>query len=89
MTLHETYSIFTARYVLRRNSIEVIKLTTIKKLRERANLTQAYVASKMFVTPAAVSNWEAGIREPKASQIPELCSILRCTPQELLGMKEE
>lgn len=55
----------------------------IKELRETANLTQNQVAAQLKVTREAVSQWECGIRTPRADKLPDLAKILGCTIDEL------
>ena len=57
----------------------------IKELRTIAGLTQAQLAEKIGVTPAAVGNYEQGVSFPKESVLEKLFTALCCTPNELLG----
>lgn len=57
----------------------------IKELRTIAGLTQAQLAEKIGVTPAAVGNYEQGVSFPKESVLEKLFEALCCTPNELLG----
>lgn len=58
----------------------------IRVRREALDMTQEELAEKAGVTSGnAVSKMEAGIRQPKANEIPGLCSVLGLTPKQLLG----
>jgi DNA-binding transcriptional regulator YiaG len=53
-------------------------------LREQAGLSQQDVADAIGVTPAAVSYWETGTREPRAAHLPRYLEILqRCAREGL------
>ncbi len=56
----------------------------IKYLRTIAGLTQAQLAEKIGVTPAAVGNYEQDVSFPKESVLEKLFEALCCTPNELL-----
>ena len=47
-----------------------------KRLRTEKGLSQQAPAEKMYVTKAAVSRWESGIRLPDATMISRLSGIL-------------
>ena len=51
-------------------------MKTIRQLREAAGLTQFELAVKVGVTPTAVSAWERGQYEPRASQLRKLAETL-------------
>lgn len=57
----------------------------IKKLREKAGMTQGQLAEKMKIRQTTVSNWEMGIAFPRAKQIPCLADILGCSIDALFG----
>lgn len=57
----------------------------IAHFRRKAGLTQGALAELAGFTQNAVSRWERGVREPKASSICRLCDALGCTADELLG----
>lgn len=59
---------------------------TLKKLRERAGLTQRKLADALDVTIKTVSAWERGVGEPHLtiSETQRLMDILKCTFEELL-----
>lgn len=59
-------------------------MTAIKRMRIRANLSQAVLAKKLHVTQGAVSQWEEGTCLPRADKLPELAKIFDCTVDELL-----
>lgn len=49
---------------------------TIKKLRAKKGLTQAQLASQMYVNGATISRWERGNRLPDAAMIARLARVL-------------
>ena len=56
---------------------------TIKKMREKAKLSQEKLAELLGVTQGAVSQWESGEVSPTTDKLPELAKILGCTIDEL------
>lgn len=56
----------------------------LKRLREKAGLTQEELAEELGITRQSVSKWELGINEPDLPTIRALCRILNCSYDELL-----
>jgi transcriptional regulator with XRE-family HTH domain len=56
----------------------------LKRLREKAGLTQEELAEELGITRQSVSKWELGINEPDLPTVRALCRILNCTYDELL-----
>lgn len=56
-----------------------------QRLRKNAGLTQEEVATKLNITPQAVSKWENDVSAPDISVLTELSDILNVTLDELLG----
>ena len=54
-------------------------------LREKKGLTQAEIAQKLGVTPAAVSKWENGSSKPRVEILFQLADILEVKPEELMA----
>ena len=54
-------------------------------LRERKGLTQADIAARLGVTPAAVSKWENGSSKPRVEVLFALAQILEVRPEELMA----
>lgn len=54
-------------------------------LREKKGLTQAEVARRLGVTPAAVSKWENGSSKPRVEVLFQLAEILDVKPEELMS----
>ena len=48
----------------------------LKTLRKRSRMTQEKLAEAVGVSRITLSRWEAGTREPSASEIKKLCEIL-------------
>lgn len=61
-------------------------MDTIRQLRERKGLYQKDIAEAVGVQTTCVSSWERGRTEPNARQMVQLCAVLECTAEELLGM---
>lgn len=59
----------------------------VKRTRERQELNQAQLAEKSGLTPAAISQIEAGERLPAFNTILALAAALDTTPDDLLGME--
>lgn len=60
--------------------------TQVKKMRERAGLTQKQLAEKLGTSQQSVYYYESGDRDIKASVLIDLSRILKCTVSELLGI---
>lgn len=57
----------------------------IAKCRKEQNLTQEELAEKLNITYKAVSKWECGRSLPDASNMLDLCNILKISVNELLS----
>lgn len=62
---------------------------SIKKMRKLAGLTQRQLASRLDVNLSTIGNWERGITVPDARQVWDCAVALRCTPNDILGWKQE
>lgn len=62
------------------------KPLTLKKLRERAGLTQRKLADALGVTITTISSWERGVKEPNLTfaQVKRVTEVLSCTLDELV-----
>lgn len=60
-------------------------MTTIKELRQRAELKAEQVAVRLGISDSTIANWEQGRTMPRIrlDQFSELCSLYQCTIQEL------
>lgn len=58
---------------------------SFRKMRERAGLTLQAVGALVGVTHAAVSQWEQGVKMPRAERLTKLAAIYNCTVDELLA----
>ena len=61
----------------------------ISKTRQNRNMTQEEFASRLGVTPQAVSRWERGNSLPDISLIKGICDILSISANTLLGIENE
>ena len=64
-------------------------LNNMRAERARNNLTIKQVANELNVHPNAVSQWENGKAEPRASSLIALCKLYDCSPEYLLDMTDE
>ena len=60
-------------------------MNAIKKYREAAGLTQQKTADKIGVSTATLIRYEAGSREPRATELLKMSELFGCTVDELLG----
>lgn len=56
----------------------------LRRLRERAGLTQAELARRAGVPFRSYQNWETGSREPRLQVLPPLAKALEVTVNDLL-----
>ena len=64
---------------MRRERVDTMNTTfadTLKILRTKKGLTQAQLASAMFVNYSTISKWESGNRLPDAAMITRLARVL-------------
>jgi transcriptional regulator with XRE-family HTH domain len=57
----------------------------IKRFRLEKGMTQEQLADVMGKHKTAVSNWERGENKMTVTDLEQLCVILGCTPEELIG----
>lgn len=57
----------------------------IRKYRTQNNLTQAELATKLFVTPQCVSKWECGTATPDIETLYNMCEIFDVSASAILG----
>jgi len=62
---------------------------TISKMRQNKKMTQEEFASRLGVTPQAVSRWERGNSLPDISLIKGICDVLSISANTLLGIEVE
>lgn len=61
----------------------------IRGLRLRDGMTQSDLAGKLFVTKAAVSSYEKGIKLPSYDVLIKMTSVFNVTSDYLLGIEKE
>ena len=61
----------------------------LQRFRKRANLTQDEVATKLNITPQAVSKWENDVSAPDISLLGEIADMFGVTVDELLGRQPQ
>lgn len=57
--------------------------------RNRRNVKQIDLASAIGVSDQTISNWEVGLRSPRADLLRRLCLELECSADFLLGLSDE
>jgi transcriptional regulator with XRE-family HTH domain len=60
----------------------------LNKTRERQGLTQAQLAERSGLTPAAISQLESGDRKPTFPTIIRLAEALKTSPNDLMAIKD-
>lgn len=60
----------------------------LKALRKQQGKTTTQCAADVGVTQPAWNQWELGLREPKFDKLREICRLLDCSADELLGLPE-
>ncbi len=61
----------------------------IAEKRKAAGMTQEALASRLMITPQAVSKWENGVGLPDLIMIPQIAGALGISPNELFGVSEQ
>ncbi len=61
----------------------------IRKLRMRQKMSQAQLARALKVTPAAISQFESGVRTPTSKALATLAQTLNVSTDYLLGLSED
>ena len=56
----------------------------IAELRRDAGMTQEALASRLVISPQAVSKWERGVANPDLELIPEIAKLFGISAAELL-----
>ena len=79
------------RSVIQRNidARKVRHTEGLKRLREKAGVTQAALAGTLGVKPQSVGKWERGDGYPRAELLPKLAAALGCEIGELYAGKEK
>ncbi len=60
----------------------------IKALREKAEMSQAELATQMGYVQGAIGNWESEVALPKARDLPRLAKVLGCSISELFAPED-
>ena len=58
----------------------------IAELRRERGMTQEALASRLVISPQAISKWERGIANPDLELIPEIAKLFGISTDELLGL---
>lgn len=62
-----------------------VRIASVRVLRE---LRQVDLAEAIGVNDQTISNWEIGLRTPRADHLRALCHALDCSADYLLGMSD-
>lgn len=57
--------------------------------RKRLHIKQVDLAATLGVSDQTISNWEVGLRSPRADLLRRICLELRCSADYLLGLSDE
>lgn len=63
-------------------------MNRIKMLRKENHIKQTELAKMLNVTQASISLWESNKTNPSEKERLELCKILNCTPDYLMGYSD-
>ena len=63
--------------------------SNLKKIRERNNITQKYLADALGVSRQAVCMWETGKRDLKASTLNKMSKVFDVSIDEIINGKKE
>ncbi len=59
----------------------------IREFREKRGLNQDELAKILGVDHSAVTKWETGVNTPRLETVVEIAKTLRCSVDELLGLR--
>lgn len=62
------------------------RIATVRRLR---GLKQIELGTALGVSDQTISNWEVGLRTPRADLLAKLCITLSCSADYLLGIVDE
>jgi len=57
---------------------------TIKAARVNVGLSQVEAAKQLGIGLKTLQNWEAGASSPRADKMGDICSLYKCTPNDLI-----
>jgi len=63
--------------------------SNLKMFREQNNMSQRDIADKLNMTQQGYFRWENGTAFPNEEKLVLLCEILKCTPNDLLGIRKK
>ena len=62
------------------------RIANVRRLR---NMKQVDLGAAIGVTDQTISNWEVGLRTPRADYLSKLCDELQCSADYILGITDE
>ena len=61
----------------------------IARARKLRNMKQVELGAAIGVSDQTISNWEVGLRTPRADYIRRMCDVLGCSADYLLGLSDQ
>ena len=62
---------------------------SIAQARKMRNMKQVDLGAAIGVSDQTISNWEVGLRTPRADYLRRMCKVLDCSADLLLGLSPE
>lgn len=62
------------------------RIASVRRLR---NMKQIDLGAAIGVTDQTISNWEVGLRTPRADYLSKLCVELQCSADYILGITDD
>lgn len=62
---------------------------SIARIRKLRGMKQVDLGSAIGVSDQTISNWEVGLRTPRADHLRRMCKALDCSADSLLGLDRE
>lgn len=63
--------------------------TKIREHREKNNMTQEQLSSRLNIDRSSVAKWETGEAMPRSDKLPELARIFNCSIDDLFGSEQK
>ena len=61
----------------------------IARARKLRNMKQVELGAAIGVSDQTISNWEVGLRTPRADYVRRMCEVLDCSADYLLGLSDQ
>ena len=63
--------------------------THIARARKLRGMRQVELGAAIGVSDQTISNWEVGLRSPRADYVRRMCDVLDCSADYLLGLSDQ